>query len=132
MMTRDVRVTSLEFEAETLRSVVDAARLLMDSHGETMDTHETRASIAGVLALIECRLRLMSEVVRGDMDPRALWGRHNSVPSAADPFELAEWTDERRRRHHEAEVQCLDRLSQHRSVSAPGDGADRAREDGAA
>ncbi len=132
MMTRDVRVTSLEFEAETLRSVVDAARLLMDWHGETMDAHETRASIAGVLALVECRLRLMTEVVRGDVDPGALWGRHNSVPSAEGPFELAEWTDERRRRHHEAEVHRLDRLSRHRSVSASGDSADRAREDGAA
>ena len=108
-------VVCLEHEAIVLRQVVDAARVLVDWQGEETEPgfHGGQAA-SSMLALVECRLRTLERVFRGEVDPREVLATHNTMPPCDDgtQVELDPWTTEQQLSWLRQEVERLELVEQ--------------------
>lgn len=80
---------SLADELATLTRAVETARRVADAQpADATDPRDLTAileAVVGSLGLVECRLRDLSRVARGELDPALLRAQHNAVElDAAD------------------------------------------------
>ena len=100
------KVVSVRGELFAIGSAVRGAQVLAE-HAEGVSETEVRRltpMIAGILALVGCRLRDLERTIHGDLDPALLFAPHNlgGAPSP-NPDEsdvlLEEWAPDRLERY---------------------------------
>jgi hypothetical protein len=75
---------SISFELDEVEAAVQAARLAVDllrfdAAVTEEDAEGVPCAVSGVLALVGCRLRDVSRVIRGSAPPRSIVAPHNLV-----------------------------------------------------
>lgn len=114
MKTKQKRV-SLLAELGTIGNCLTAIRIMAaeldtDQFANVTDYGAAPACIESISVLITERLRLLSRVIRDEVDPRLLWCPDNAVsPGIADDPEIKDiiitgWSSKRRRREAKAEL----------------------------
>jgi len=101
---------SLAHEIAHLARVVDGARLLADQLAcdAAIDEHDQAvlpAAVSAVLILVDCRLRLLRQLLVGELPPRVLCAPHNAVGEDDASGLILCWDAERELRHAQAELE---------------------------
>lgn len=101
------RLVSLSEELVLVGRALDAVRLLSFAYideqvGRIADVEAAPVAMAAVTALVGERLRLITRVARGTLDPALIHADHNDVTGCDEEdstdLTLATWTDAERRR----------------------------------
>jgi len=101
---------SLAHEIAHLARVVEGARLLADQLAcdAAVDEHDRAvlpAAFSAVLVLVDCRLRLLRQLLVGELPPRVLCAPHNAVGDDDASGLIVYWDVERELRHAQAELE---------------------------
>lgn len=103
----DAPQLNLAHELLHLTRVLEAARLLVDQLGYEAFVNECDrlalpAATSAVLVLLDCRMRLLRQVLAGEASPRVLCAAHNADSA---PGVVLAWDATRELRHAEAELE---------------------------
>jgi hypothetical protein len=94
-MKTDSKTISLNSELAELHEALDAAHILsraLQNYGLASQEDQRRApgAISAVLSLVQCRLRNLEQVVRGTLDAKFFWARHNDGTGPPAPGDDAD------------------------------------------